>query len=176
LHISNSEGRIMKNVEMISNMMTHRTTREEVILRLKSLENVDKDDFYTNGELDLNKAKELGKLHQISGFSCDESGNVVSIKLYNDYSGYVYLFEAENGFIKIGQTENVEKRFSAISVDSPGKVSIRYFRFVKNRLEVEKKLHRVFRENRKKGEWFMLTEEQTQMAIHLLEAESGNGT
>jgi hypothetical protein len=37
--------------------------------------------------------------------------------------------------------------------------------------DVEKKLHRIFSKDRKKGEWFSLTDEQIQAAIVFIENE-----
>jgi len=157
----------MKNSELLPKMMG----QEEVRQRLELLRACDRNDFYTDGKLDLSKARDLGILSQISGFTCDKNGEVIGVLLNGDHSGWVYLFHAENGLTKIGQTDNIEKRFASICHSSPIDVKKRYSCFVSNMGELERKLHRLFKKNRIRGEWFDLTDEQIQIAIDIIELD-----
>jgi predicted GIY-YIG superfamily endonuclease len=98
----------------------------------------------------------------------DEDGLIVSIKLHNDHSGYVYLIEAENGLVKIGRTEDVERRLSSINSASPICVTLLHSEFVKDAVEMERVLHDRFQSKRMRGEWFRLSESDVDEAIHLL--------
>lgn len=150
--------------EILDNLMSP----SEVLERIECLENVDRRDFYTDGKLDLAKAERRGKLGQIKGFSCDGNGKIIDIQLYNDHSGIVYLIRAENGLIKIGQTTKLAKRLSAIDNASPTSVKLVSSGFVLNRRKVESELHSKFAGRRIKGEWFDLSETETNKAIRIL--------
>ena len=108
---------------------------------------------------------------QISGFTCGDDGSIVSVQLIGDCSGYVYLFQAENGLTKIGQTDDVKKRFASIYHSSPIDVKNRYSCFVSNMGVLERKLHRLFKMDRVRGQWFKLTDEQVQITIDIIELD-----
>jgi len=64
----------------------------------------------------------------------------------------IYFIESENGFIKIGISRDVEKRFKSLQGACPVKLSLLKF-FIGNR-ELEQLIHEKFRHLRIRGEWF----------------------
>ena len=128
----------------------------EIKKRLRSLGAVDRDDFYSDGFLDLDKAKSRGKLHQIKSVTCDEFGYIEDVQLYNDFSGYIYLIQAANGLTKIGKSADVHKRLNQIKANSPVDVKLIYSKFVKDADAEEKWLHKLYSGQRIRGEWFRL--------------------
>lgn len=142
---------MMKIDDLISTMLP-----QEAEARLESLQNINRDDFYTDGKLDLAKAKRRGKLHQVRTIICDTGGYIVDIELHNDRSGFVYLVLSENGLVKIGRTHNLERRFSALRAMSPVELELIASKFVNDAKEFEQNLHQVFDSKNVRGEWFDL--------------------
>lgn len=68
---------------------------------------------------------------------------------------HIYIFKAETGECKIGVSNNVDKRRSAIEMQG-GKPIIDVFYTSKcfNSYEIENIMHRHFADNRLIGEWF----------------------
>lgn len=131
---------------------------DEVDRRLDELSNIDKDDFYTNGELDLAKAKRRNKLHLIRAVKFNRSGRILDIDLCNDNSGFIYLIRAANGLVKIGRSVNVQKRFEVLNSTSPIPLELLEFWPVDDAVSVEAKLHDRYVDKRIRGEWFALDE------------------
>lgn len=69
-------------------------------------------------------------------------------------SNYVYLIGAPNGLVKIGITNNVQKRFKDINATSPVELYLVSSFSSSNAAKIEKELHLKFEGKRVKGEWF----------------------
>ena len=143
-------------------------TKQDLIDKWNELKEMDLDDFYTNGKIDIEKIQtnDLTRFIKSAAF---KDGQMVSCKLRNDYSGYVYIITSEIGLTKIGKTEDVKKRLSQIDGASPCKVDLYHCQFVKNSKEVESILHKRFRDKRVKGEWFNLDNEEIKIAQKLID-------
>lgn len=69
-----------------------------------------------------------------------------------------FIKEPTQGFIKIGYTQDIDKRFPQIQSGNPYELSI--IRIIQNgNREIEKKLHGHFKDLHVTGEWFKFTEE-----------------
>ena len=64
----------------------------------------------------------------------------------------VYFVQDEDGFIKIGYSENVKKRLAHLQTSSRQKLSL--IGSVNGDKNLESLFHRVFRDERVRGEWF----------------------
>lgn len=71
---------------------------------------------------------------------------------YMKKSSYVYFVQSEDGFIKIGCTQNLKSRIRHIQIYNHMK--IRLIGKVKGGHDVEAKLHKKFKKHRKRGERF----------------------
>jgi len=83
---------------------------------------------------------------------------------------YVYLINKEyTDEYKIGVSNDPEKRLKAIQTGNSEKVII--FKKFKSQYptKVEGRLHRFFNSERRKGEWFVLTDEQIKSFLSLCE-------
>ena len=143
---------------------------EEAIELIAEVENFDPRDFYTDGKPDIFKLVAQKKSNMIKSLVVDNEKKVVSIKIRGDYSGYVYLIRSASGFTKIGHTENLKKRFASIDMSSPEEISIYYSKVVRNRVNLERKLHSLFADKRTKGEWFLLSDEDLQEAKAVMDS------
>lgn len=65
---------------------------------------------------------------------------------------YIYFVQSEDGFIKIGCSQNVKSRFRTIQGDNHMKIKL--IGKMKGGYDLEAKLHRKFKKFRKRGEWF----------------------
>jgi len=74
----------------------------------------------------------------------------------NGCNTYVYFMQS-GGYIKIGFSQNVNKRLESIQTGHPNKVKIKY-KF-KGGKHIEKFLHQTFKHKRSYGEWFHWCEE-----------------
>jgi len=74
---------------------------------------------------------------------------------------YVYLLRGDNGFYKIGISQNVESRLRHLSTSNPDQLSIVTTKLVDDAFSLEQKLHAKYAKYRTKanGEWFRLTAE-----------------
>lgn len=73
----------------------------------------------------------------------------------NENYGYLYLLENRDGKEKIGRSLNPQNRIR--SIETQGNLSVKNFfisHITKKHTETESKMHRKFKENREKGEWF----------------------
>jgi len=76
--------------------------------------------------------------------------------------GYIYIVQLENGLIKIGRTNNLEKRMYIFSVKFPMNWAIIHSIKSYDNLFAERFLHKKFSSKRNIGEWFMLSEEDVE--------------
>ena len=74
--------------------------------------------------------------------------------------GFVYLLQADNGFIKIGRTINVKNRMRMLSVQLPYKTKILGVIETDDCVGLEEKLHLEYKDKRVNGEWFRLTKDE----------------
>ena len=65
---------------------------------------------------------------------------------------YVYFVQNEDGYIKIGFTRHIKSRLVRMQIDNCMKLKL--IGKVKGGQELESKLHRKFKQYRKRGEWF----------------------
>ena len=73
---------------------------------------------------------------------------------------YIYIMVDEStGFYKIGRTNNPIKRESTLQSEKP---TIRLVAKVKRNKKYEQKLHKQYKNNRIRGEWFSLTTEEVE--------------
>jgi hypothetical protein len=70
--------------------------------------------------------------------------------------GYVYFIRSGDGLLKIGRTNDVEKRFQTIKTSCPRGAELEGFIKTVNQFDLEKKLHNHFADCRVHGEWFDL--------------------
>lgn len=142
---------------------------EEALKLMAEAEEFEPIDFYTDGKPDLYKIMTARKTRMIKSVVVDNEKKIISFKLRGDYSGTIYLIQDEGGTTKIGHAENMKRRFSQINMSNSGKVSIYYSRIVKDRKDLEKKLHIEFSKKRIKGEWFDLSEEDLIRAKNIID-------
>lgn len=70
--------------------------------------------------------------------------------------GYVYLMKSSTGLYKIGQTTNPNQRLTSFK-KLPFTVSYDHLIKTKDRIRLEKRLHKKFAKRRSEGEWFNLS-------------------
>lgn len=66
------------------------------------------------------------------------------------HDGFVYFIQADSGPIKIGFTRDLRQRISSLE----GHERLRLLAAFDGGRKLEKRLHRLFRPHRKRGEWF----------------------
>jgi Meiotically up-regulated gene 113 len=71
----------------------------------------------------------------------------------------VYLIRAENGLVKIGYSAHVESRLALLQTGSPVGLSILHVIETDSYKELERALHAIFSAQRRRGEWFELSED-----------------
>lgn len=91
---------------------------------------------------------------QFKKLSC----HIWDLKLKNQKgNGCIYFIQAENGgLVKIGYTENLDKRFRIIQAHSPERMRI--IGKIKGSRSTEEEIHSKFARDRRHGEWFELSE------------------
>lgn len=69
---------------------------------------------------------------------------------------YLYVLGTEDGYIKIGITndENINNRVRNLQVGNPKKINVLFFEERPAAEKAEKYLHKEFRKYRQTGEWF----------------------
>ena len=76
--------------------------------------------------------------------------------------GCIYFIQAENGgLVKIGYTENLDKRFRIIQAHSPERMRI--IGKIKGSMATEEEIHSKFARDRRHGEWFELSKRLMQL-------------
>lgn len=140
---------------------------DEVRDRLSEFENINLDDFYTDGQKDWDKVVENGLTHLVKSITL-ENGEPIDFEIHSDNSGYVYLIAAKNGLVKIGYAKDVQSRFNQIDTSSPCRLELICSYRVRNAPKVEGELHATFARQRVKGEWFDLSGEDLEICKKLL--------
>ncbi len=83
----------------------------------------------------------------------------VPCKRYPEILGYeyIYLFAADGGLVKIGKARNIGKRLTALNSSCPVRLALLGYAVRPIADGMEKKLHRLLRPYKVKGEWFSVT-------------------
>lgn len=71
--------------------------------------------------------------------------------------GYVYLLRSENGYYKIGRTQDPQNRVKTFGIQLPFEVEYECLIKTDAMVKLEKQLHDHFAHKRIKGEWFNLS-------------------
>ena len=135
-HCSKSECR-MKHKEYLEEM---RLRKKEQLTKIKKKEMEDRK----------KRMKEQGE--SLPEFTMET-------QFSNSFQGWVYFIEAQNGYIKIGRSDDPSKRFIDISNMSPVPLWLRHTIFSDNYVMAEARAHRMFDKYRRHGEWFELPKE-----------------
>lgn len=79
-------------------------------------------------------------------------------KIASPQTSGVYCIQAENGLVKIGRSDNIRRRLTALSKSSPVEMwLVGYIDttvYIDDYLFLEAQLHRKFHKDRVRGEWF----------------------
>lgn len=73
--------------------------------------------------------------------------------------GWIYFIEAQNGYVKIGRSDDPSSRFLSIVNMSPVPIWLRHTVFSDNFVVAENTAHEMFIKYRRHGEWFELPED-----------------
>lgn len=76
---------------------------------------------------------------------------------------YVYFLTADNGFTKIGRTKNLDERIHHFTTKLPYKLEETLILKTPNSSGLESTLHKRFESKRKRGEWFLLTDDDIEL-------------
>lgn len=78
----------------------------------------------------------------------------------NGYHTYIFKDAGNRGYYKIGKSKDVGKRIRQLQCGNPN-VAL----FAHTKEDIEANLHYIFRDKRHKGEWFLLSEEDLELAL-----------
>lgn len=73
----------------------------------------------------------------------------------DDTSGYIYIILV-NEYYKIGRTKNYNTRRKTYITENPTPIQTILFKHVNNHIQIEKKLHNMFKHKLHQSEWFKL--------------------
>lgn len=79
--------------------------------------------------------------------------------------GYVYFIMSTNKLVKIGVTKNVDRRLSELQTGSPGKMKLLGFIKTTKPYDLEKRLHKKYKDLRISGEWFNIHEVDVELEM-----------
>jgi hypothetical protein len=95
-------------------------------------------------------------------FYLNNKGRKLGVYEGLERSGYVYLIKAETGEYKIGRTINIPNRMKLFAVKLPFDFEIIHYFPCLDAPISESLLHRLYDPQRKRGEWFNLTEKDVE--------------
>lgn len=95
-------------------------------------------------------------------FGCHPRRSSILSSVRVKRSGYVYIIKAETGEYKIGRTRNVPNRMKLFAVKLPFDFEIIHFFPCLDVYDAESFLHHFYTSQRKRGEWFTLTDEDVE--------------
>lgn len=95
------------------------------------------------------------------------TGSMLSTKKPKEFTrtktqGYVYLLGADNGLFKIGKSKNVNARLADLNKQSPVSIEILHSFASEDYTTAEKELHKRYKNKRKVGEWFLLSDQDVE--------------
>lgn len=90
---------------------------------------------------------------------CRSRQKVFHDTFLQDRRGYVYILSTWDGIYKIGRTTNLERRIKSF-VKTPN-LKLIYSRWCRDSYSTEKEIHHIYYQYRVDGEWFRLTDAQT---------------
>lgn len=144
----------------------------EVILLSKSWDMLD---LHQDIELALFSSMTLG-IYELKNISVEERERIYKLLVcsrgnkYIPKKEYVYIIKnIENGLFKIGYSTNPKNRISSIKTSAGVEIDEIEVAEVVNGRNVEKHLHRLFKNKRKLGEWFKLSKNDIKLAKEELE-------
>lgn len=115
-------------------------------------------------ELEL-MAKDEGKLGKIArAWLRVEEKTVPKPK-----DGYVYVAEADSGYVKIGKSIHPEDRIQQLSTGSPVDLTLLAKSEVAESVEKEQKVQQQYNEYRERGEWFEVPDSVKREIIETVE-------
>lgn len=80
-------------------------------------------------------------------------------RLDSSQGGYVYVLRADNGLCKIGKARNIDDRIKQLGLILPYELELVAIIQSLNYSDLEKHLHEYFSEQRIRGEWFNLSQD-----------------
>ena len=89
--------------------------------------------------------------------TAEGDGGPFSVEFIPDTPGVYFMQSSTGGPIKIGQTDNLEKRTNAHIVNAPVELVVKAYIEHDEPRKLEKRLHQYFRHKRIRGEWFDIT-------------------
>lgn len=141
---------------------------DEIVAQITKVESADPNDFISVGEDGIeyiDTAKVMANSSVLKAVEIRE-GKVISIGLANGKRvrshEYLYLIRAENGLIKIGYSEDVQRRYSLLNTASPIALELLWFMESARARLIEAELHQRFASKRVRGEWFAIGDEDVE--------------
>ena len=95
------------------------------------------------------------------------------IKIDAPSPGHIYLMASDDGYYKIGISDNPAARRAQLATASPHAIRIIHSVTSTNARKTERELHHAYADKRCAGEWFRLTAEDVTHIIASLDAERG---
>lgn len=92
----------------------------------------------------------------------DKLASYVAPKQFPKEPKHLYLVRAENGFHKIGITQDLSTRVGALQTSGPHRVDLIHSILHEEADNLERHLHKKFADRRVNGEWFHLEDEDVQ--------------
>jgi hypothetical protein len=168
------EGTIVEYIERIPNMYYNQQTINVSYLKMlhnRIYRNSNHLVYGTNlpliminaTPLDANfkEIKKCNTVWPILNFKEIDIAQPIKIEIEKEkkvYTTFIYVMKIDNTELyKIGVSSEPSKRLSVIQTGSPFKVDLVNTYKVSNAYKLEKELHDLFKEKRKKGEWFELS-------------------
>lgn len=145
-----SDGSVGMVIEGVPSLMVPSEAREYVDML---------NNFYsqtTDTEIDTHNATALQRMR--SAIARTPTGNITSLRLPNESSGYVYILRGIDGWFKIGKAKDVSDRTAKVGILVPFATTLILTISTNNRHGLERELHNQFAHVRGNGEWFKLTE------------------
>ena len=137
--------------------LTYHCSKSEC--RMKHKEYLEEMKLRRQEQLTHKKEKEAKELSRRKNESESMPEFTMETPLSSSFQGWVYFIEAQNGYVKIGRSDDPSKRFIDISNMSPIPLWLRHTVFSDNYIMAEARVHKMFDKYRRHGEWFELPAE-----------------
>lgn len=126
---------------------------------------IDRHQEYMTRKIEVKEYYQSSGRTNTTGTKADKTPD---FKLYdparNMLHGWVYFIEAENGLVKIGRSDSIEKRYAELTTMSPVHLRLQHAIAASNYVAAEAWLHSQFAIKRDHGEWFGLSPEDMEWA------------